>query len=76
MADPIAEADLHAFIDGQLEAARRIEVEDHLARHPDVAAQVMADMRARDMLQLAFAGAPARPSLRLLEAARRCTAFI
>jgi anti-sigma factor RsiW len=71
MADPITEADLHAFIDGQLEAARRIEVEDYLARHPDVAAQVMADLRVRDMLQLAFTDAPARPSLRLLEAARR-----
>ena len=71
MADPITEADLHAFIDGQLEAARRVEVEDYLARHPDVAAQVMADMRARDMLRLAFADAPARRSLRLLEAAHR-----
>ncbi len=71
MADPITEADLHAFIDGQLEAARRIEVEDHLANHPDVAAQVMADLRVRDLLRLAFADAPARRSLRLLEAARR-----
>ena len=69
MADPITEADLHAFIDGQLEATRRIEVEDYLARHPDVAARIMADMRVRDMLKLAFAGEPARPSLRLLDAA-------
>lgn len=71
MADPITEADLHAFIDGQLEATRRIEVEDYLAHHPDRAAQVMADMRVREMLKLAFAGESARPSLRLQEAAHR-----
>ena len=71
MADSITEADLHAFVDGQLEATRRIEVEDYLARHPDVAARIMADMRVQDMLKLAFAGKPAHPSLHLLEAAHR-----
>ena len=71
MADSITDADLHAFVDGQLEATRRIEVEDYLARHPDAAARIMADMRVQDMLKLAFAGKPARPSLHLLEAAHR-----
>ena len=71
MADPITEADLHAFIDDQLDAARQIEVEGYLARHPDEAAAVIADMHVRDMLKLAFADAPARPSLALVEAARR-----
>ena len=51
MADSITEADLHAFVDGQLEATRRIEVEDYLARHPDAAARIMADMRVQDMLK-------------------------
>ena len=72
MTDPITETDLHAFVDGQLEVARRIEVEDYLARHPEVAARVMADMRARDALALAFGGGPApRPPERVMDAARR-----
>ena len=72
MTDPIVEADLHAFIDGQLDRARRMEVEDYLARHPVVAARIMADLRARDALALAFGGElPGRPSERVLEAARR-----
>src|SRR4051794_12932120 len=72
MTDPITETDIHAFIDGQLDVARRIEVEDYLARHPEVAARVMADMRARDALALAFGGGPApRPPERVMDAARR-----
>jgi anti-sigma factor RsiW len=71
MVDPITEADLHAFIDGQLDVTRQIEVEDYLAHRPEVTAQLMADMRARDVLKLAFADEPARPSRRELEAARR-----
>ena len=34
MTDPITETDLHAFVDGQLEVTRRIEVEDYLAAPP------------------------------------------
>jgi anti-sigma factor RsiW len=71
MTDPITEADLHAFVDDQLDVARRIEVEDHLAQHPDVAARVMADMRSRDALKLVFGRLPAPPSHRVLDAARR-----
>ena len=50
MTDPITETDLHAFVDDQLEVTRRIEVEDYLAGHPEVAARVMADLRTRDAL--------------------------
>jgi anti-sigma factor RsiW len=71
MTDTITEADLHAFIDGELDAARRIEVEDYLAERPEAAARLIADLRVRDMLRLAFADAPARPSLALLEAGHR-----
>jgi anti-sigma factor RsiW len=72
MTDPITEVDLHAFVDGQLEPARRIEVEDHLARHPDIAARVMADLRTRDALGLAFGmQRSSRPSTPVHEAARR-----
>ncbi len=37
---PITEADLHAYVDGQLNAARRQEVESYLAENPEAAAQV------------------------------------
>ena len=65
MTDPITEVDLHAFIDDQLLPERRLDVEDHLARHPEVAARVMADLRARDALKLAFGQAPMRKPTRL-----------
>ena len=72
MTDPITPADLHAFVDDQLDIARRIEVEDHLSRHPDAAARVMADMRTRDALGLAFGARSANPpSMPVMDAARR-----
>lgn len=37
---PIRETDLHAYVDGQLDAARRAEVEAYLADHPAAFAQV------------------------------------
>jgi anti-sigma factor RsiW len=52
--DPITEADLNAYIDGQLDLGRRIEVEEHLAARPEVAARVMADLHTRDALRAAF----------------------
>jgi hypothetical protein len=71
MIDVIAEDDLHAFVDDQLNIARRIEVEDYLSHHPEIAASVAADMRRRDALRLAFHRSPLRPSMQILEAARR-----
>jgi anti-sigma factor RsiW len=53
--DPITEADLHAYIDDQLPVQRRVEVEAHLSRNPEMAARVMADLRGRDELRLALA---------------------
>ncbi|PIK71486.1 anti-sigma factor family protein [Methylobacterium frigidaeris] len=75
--DPITEADLNAYIDGQLDLARRIEVEEHLAARPEVAARVMADLHTRDALCAAFGpvqGVAVRPGPtpeRLAAAARR-----
>lgn len=62
--DPITETDLDSYVDEQLPVERRIEVEAYLARNPEVAAQVMADLCARDSLRLMFdevsaTGAPA-----------------
>jgi anti-sigma factor RsiW len=51
----ISEAELNAYIDDQLDAAGRIEVEDYLAANPDVAARVMADLSMRDALRLTAA---------------------
>ena len=69
--DPISEADLHAYVDGQLSPRRRIAVEAHLARNPDLAAQLMADLRGNDELRLAMSDMPAMASLATQHAARR-----
>jgi anti-sigma factor RsiW len=69
--DPIIDVDLDAYVDGELDVARRIEVESFLSDNPAMAAKVMADLSIRGELRLALAGeAPAgRPETR--EAARR-----
>ncbi|MFN3513996.1 MAG: anti-sigma factor family protein [Phenylobacterium sp.] len=59
-ADAVTAFDLEAFVDGQLDAQRRFEVEDYLARNPDAAARVMADLRSREAVRL-LAAAPAGP---------------
>lgn len=68
--DPIPDTDLDAYVDGQLDVAGRLRVEKWLARHPEDAARVMADLGLRSTLKLALAGEqPAgRPETR--EAAR------
>ena len=69
--DPVSEEDLHAYIDDQLDVARRVEVEAYLAERPDAAALVMADLRNRDELRMALAIKPSflRPTTN--DAARR-----
>ena len=52
----VTEADLHAYVDGQLDPERRVEVEAHLGAHPDEAARVMEGLRLRDELRLFLAG--------------------
>ncbi|GJD36038.1 anti-sigma factor family protein [Methylobacterium aerolatum] len=54
MIDPITDSDLIAFVDGQIDPMRRIEVEAHLAAHPQAAARVMADLHDRDALRATF----------------------
>lgn len=51
---PITELDLHAHVDGQLDAARRAEVEAYLAAHPDAAAQVQAWRAQNQLLHAAY----------------------
>jgi anti-sigma factor RsiW len=71
MTDPIAESDLLGYVDDQIDISRRIEVEDYLAKHPEAAARVMADLRARDVLRLSFAVPMPPPPERMLNAARK-----
>jgi anti-sigma factor RsiW len=71
MIDPITDSDLTAFVDGQLDVMRRLDVEAHLARHPEAAAKVMADLHDRDALREAFTPHPGPGPERNRAAARR-----
>ncbi|WP_187971803.1 anti-sigma factor family protein [Aquibium microcysteis] len=71
IADPVTDTDLDAYVDDQLDVARRIEVESYLAARPETAARVMADLRNRDELRLAMAGAAGAPRPATADAARR-----
>jgi len=67
----ITEAELNAYVDEQLDEFSRLEVADYLARNPEVAARVLADIRTRDALRL-MAGRQQRPAGRqLVDAAQR-----
>ena len=52
--EPITEADFQAYVDGQLGLDRTRSVERHLAAHPVIAAQVMADLANRRALRTAL----------------------
>jgi anti-sigma factor RsiW len=58
---PIAEEELHAYVDGQLEADRHPAVLRYLQDHPDVARQVAAWNDQREALQAALASVAAEP---------------
>ena len=58
---PIAEEDLHAWIDGQLEPGRQEAVLRYLQEQPDVARRVDAWRDQRDALRAAFAAVAAGP---------------
>lgn len=52
---PITETDLHAYVDGQLQADRQAEVEAWLAEHPDDAARLHAYRAQNHALRERFA---------------------
>lgn len=56
MPQSISENDLLAYVDGQLEPARRIAVEAYLQENPVLAARVMQDLRQRDEIRLFLTG--------------------
>lgn len=67
------EIDYEAYVDGQLDLGRKLAVEDHLARHPDLAARMMSDLGARSALQLLLGRQPPA-SARLIGLAERVEA--
>lgn len=69
--DPVTDADLDAYVDDQLDVARRIEVEAFLSARPEVAARVMSDLRTRDELRVALAGPAGMARPATTESARR-----
>jgi anti-sigma factor RsiW len=65
---PISEDDLHAYVDGALDAIRQAEVAAYLAEHPAMAARVDGFARQRAMLREALcpiAQEPLPPELSL-----------
>ena len=50
----LIEADLHAYVDGRLDATRRAEVEAWLQEHPSDAARVAAYRQQNDAMQALF----------------------
>ena len=69
--DPVTDADLDAYVDDQLDVARRIEVEAFLSARPEAAARVMSDLRTRDELRVALAGCKGMARPATADAARR-----
>lgn len=53
-ANPVTESELQAYVDGCLPAARRADVESHLARHQDDAQRIDAYRRHAAALHAAF----------------------
>lgn len=72
MSDSIDEHDLHAYVDGALSDARRIEIEAWLAAHPADAARVQAWIGQNQALHASFDTVLNEPlPLELVRAARR-----
>lgn len=76
LVDPIQPSDIEAYVDDQLDASRRIEVEAHLSENPDIAARVMADLAIRGELRLALSGGRNHGRAETREAARRLQAAL
>jgi anti-sigma factor RsiW len=70
---PIGEIDLHAYVDGRLDAARRAEVEAYLAAQPDAAMQVEQWRAQNQALHRAYDEVLNEPVPLRLSAALRAT---
>jgi anti-sigma factor RsiW len=58
---PILEAELHAYVDGELPADRRAAVRAWLAEHPDDAARVAGWQAQADLINARYAGVAQEP---------------
>jgi anti-sigma factor RsiW len=77
-AAPMTETELHAYVDGQLDEARRAAVEAYLATNPAEAERVRAYMRQNEQLHALFDGTldePVPETLRI-QPARRTPVFM
>lgn len=69
---PIREIDLHAYVDGQLDAARRADVEAYLSEHPEAGEQVRQLREQIQALHAEYDAVLNEPvPLRLTDTARR-----
>ncbi len=68
--ETVSYCEIEAYIDGELDLARRLAVEDYLSRNQDAAGRVIADLRARTALRLSQQ-IDEMPSAELLGAAAR-----
>jgi len=65
---PVSEEDLHAYVDGRLDAERRDAVDRYLRNHPELAASITTDISRRNALRealRAYATSPTPPQLNL-----------
>jgi anti-sigma factor RsiW len=67
----VSESDLIAYVDDQLDIMRRLAVEDYLARNPQLASRVIADLQARDALRLVLRSPMRPPEGPTIEAANK-----
>jgi anti-sigma factor RsiW len=51
---PISEDELHAYVDGDIEPARRLDIALYLARHPDEAARMEVFRAQREAIHALF----------------------
>ncbi len=68
--DSITEAELHAYLDGELDIAQRLAVETYLASEPAAAQRFMEELRLRTTLLL-LTGAGDEPPAAMREASAR-----
>ncbi len=62
---PVSEGDLHAYVDGQLDPARRARVEAYLAAHPDDVARLHEYESQNFGLHVLFGGTEMYPDLEI-----------